>query len=89
MNKKIKKIGILIASLEKLNKRNSMKHLLQENTGRFFVHKEDFIRITNVLVQKAIQYDLEPVIFTGLEIDSFEYNKSIVEFNLFEGYYRV
>ena len=89
MNEKIKQLGILIASLEKLDNRNGMKHLLQENTGRFFVHKDDFVRITNSLAQKAIQYDLEPVIFTGNEIDNFDYNKSIVEYNLFEGYYSV
>ena len=89
MNEKIKQLGILIASLEKLDNRNGMKYLLQENTGRFFVHKDDFVRITNSLAQKAIQYDLEPVIFTGHEIDNFDYNKSIVEYNLFEGYYSV
>lgn len=89
MNEKIKQLGILIASLEKLDNRNGMKHLLQENTGRFFVHKDDFVRITNSLAQKAVQYDLEPVIFKGYEIDNFDYNKSIVEYNLFEGYYSV
>lgn len=87
MKAKIKQLGTLIAALEKLNKQNGMKHLIQENPGRFLIHKDDFIRISNHLTEQAIQNDLTPVIFTGEEIDLYDYDKTYVEMYLFEGYY--
>lgn len=88
MKAKLENLGVLVAKLEKVDNRLSMKYLIQSNPERFFIHQEDFIRIVNSLNEAAIRNEIEPVIFTGDEIDLFDYDREIVKMYLFEGYYK-
>jgi transcriptional regulator with XRE-family HTH domain len=88
MKTKLQNLGILIAKLEKIDNKLGMKHLIQENPERFFIHQEDFIRIVNGINEAAIRNDFEPVIFTGEELDLYTYDREEVKMYLFEGYYK-
>jgi transcriptional regulator with XRE-family HTH domain len=88
MKTKLQNLGILIAKLEKIDNKLGMKHLIQENPERFFIHQEDFIRIVNGINEAAIRNDFEPVIFTGAELDLYTYDREEVKMYLFEGYYK-
>lgn len=64
-----------------------MKKIIENHPERFFVSKNDFISILNYINENAVKNGVEPIIFSGVEIDEMEYNSDYIKLSLFRGYY--
>lgn len=84
---KIKNLGSKVAEIESVNEEFSMKKIIENNPERFFVSKNDFISILNYINENAVKNSVEPIIFSGVEIDEMEYNSDYIKLSLFRGYY--
>lgn len=72
---KFNELGKVIAQIEKATNSSFLRFLKMKFTGRFIVHKKDFIKIYNEVVEVCAENSIEPVIFTVKEIDKFVFNE--------------
>lgn len=66
---------------------NFCKKIMQENTGRFLIHKEDLLRIYNEITETAVQCGMVPEIITATDFDSFSFDETKVKLEFLTGYH--
>lgn len=87
MKNKIIALGEQVANLEKFIP-DLCKKIIQENTGRFFVHKEDLMRIYLKIVELSTRHSIEAEIISAGEFDEYKFDSETAKFLFFEGYHK-